>query len=194
MFPELEQSCFQHFWNYAANLYIRGSDEQGRYSMSFLSEINRFLHKVYMQSASFLSSRPHWVPRTPSPARECCSFPLLVQGGRHTRLRGRGWGDPNPTKGQTLWYSMYTIIPLRVFASSQYLRSLKIFLKIQHCFICRTQITLCRRVLGLNPEPLVRDEWKSTIKEKGLWAHCTVQGLKDCRVLYLKTGTLESSR
>ena len=30
-----------------------------------------------------------------------------VQEGRHTRLRGRAWGDPIPTKGQTLWYSMY---------------------------------------------------------------------------------------
>ncbi len=39
--------------------------------------------------------------------------PLWVQGGRHTRLWGRGWGNPIPTKGQTLWYSVYTIIPLR---------------------------------------------------------------------------------
>jgi hypothetical protein len=43
---------------------------------------------------------------TPSPAREC-----WVQGGRHTRLRRRE--DSIPTKGQTLWCSMYTIIPLR---------------------------------------------------------------------------------
>ncbi len=28
---------------------------------------------------------------------------------RHTRLRGRAWGDPIPMKGQTLWYSMHTI-------------------------------------------------------------------------------------
>ncbi len=40
--------------------------------------------------------------------------PLWVQGGRPTRLRGRGWGDPIPTKRQTLWYSMYTIVPLRI--------------------------------------------------------------------------------
>ncbi len=40
--------------------------------------------------------------------------PLWVQEGRHTWVRGRGWGDPIPTKGQTLWYSMYTIIPLRL--------------------------------------------------------------------------------
>ncbi len=27
-----------------------------------------------------------------SPERECCFSPLWVQEGRHTRLRGRGWG------------------------------------------------------------------------------------------------------
>jgi hypothetical protein len=60
------------------------------------------------QSASFLSSRLNWV------AREYCSSPLWVQGGRHTRLPGRGWEDLIPTKGQTLWFSMYTIISLRL--------------------------------------------------------------------------------
>ena len=35
--------------------------------------------------------------------------PLWVQEGRHTRLWGRAWRDPIPTKGQTLWYSMFTI-------------------------------------------------------------------------------------
>ncbi len=58
----------------------------------------------------FLSSRPNWVTPTPSPARECCSSPLWFLGGRHTRLRGRGWGDPIPPKGQTLWHSLYTIL------------------------------------------------------------------------------------
>ncbi len=45
---------------------------------------------------------------TPSAARECCFPTLWVQGG-DTRLREKGWGDPILTKGQTLWYSMYTI-------------------------------------------------------------------------------------
>ncbi len=49
-------------------------------------------------------------PSTPSTARECCSFPLCIQGGRHTRLWGKGWGTIL-TKGQTLWYSKY-VIPL----------------------------------------------------------------------------------
>jgi hypothetical protein len=31
-------------------------------------------------------------PYTPSSTGECCSSPLWVQGGRHARLRGRGWG------------------------------------------------------------------------------------------------------
>jgi hypothetical protein len=56
----------------------------------------------------FLSSRPNRPPT--SPARECCSSPLWVQGGRHIRLRELGWGNPIPTKGQTLWYSMYTTV------------------------------------------------------------------------------------
>jgi hypothetical protein len=43
----------------------------------------------------------------PSPGRECCSFPLQVQGGRPTHLRERGVGDPIPKKGQTLWYFMF---------------------------------------------------------------------------------------
>ncbi len=41
--------------------------------------------------------------------------PLWVQGGRHTSLRWRGAGDPILTKGQALWYSLYTIIPLLVY-------------------------------------------------------------------------------
>jgi hypothetical protein len=63
--------------------------------------------------AGILYSRPNWVPPPPPPPRECSSSPFRVQGGRHSRLRWRGWGDPIPTKGQTLWYYMYTIIPLQ---------------------------------------------------------------------------------
>jgi hypothetical protein len=43
-------------------------------------------HRVY-RVPGFLSSHPNWVPPPPSAARECCSSPLWVQGGRHTRLR-----------------------------------------------------------------------------------------------------------
>jgi hypothetical protein len=49
---------------------------------------------------------------TPSPAS--AAPPLWIQVRRHTRLRGRDWRDPILTKGQTLWYSMYTItLPFR---------------------------------------------------------------------------------
>ncbi len=47
-------------------------------------------------------------PPTYSPASKCC-YPPLGPRGRHTRLRGSGFGDPIPMKGQTFWYSIYTI-------------------------------------------------------------------------------------
>jgi hypothetical protein len=53
-------------------------------------------------------------PPTPSPTRECC---LPPSGSRQDTLaRGEGVGGPNfvdGTESQTLWYSRYTIIPLR---------------------------------------------------------------------------------
>ncbi len=39
--------------------------------------------------------------------------PPLVPGGTHS-MGGEGPVEPIRTKGQTLWYSMYTIVPLRV--------------------------------------------------------------------------------
>jgi hypothetical protein len=62
--------------------------------------------ELMLKSQAFFS-RVNWVP-PPSPARECCSSPIEAQGGRHTPLRGRGWGIPIPTKGRSLWYSVYT--------------------------------------------------------------------------------------
>jgi hypothetical protein len=35
--------------------------------------------------------------------------PFGSKRGLHTYLRGRGLEDPIPTKGQTLWYFMYSI-------------------------------------------------------------------------------------
>jgi hypothetical protein len=66
-----------------------------------------------IQSAGFPSSRSNWGPY-PLTRKENCFYPLWVQVDRHTRLRRRGWGDPIPTKGQTLWYytRMYIITPL----------------------------------------------------------------------------------
>ncbi len=34
-----------------------------------------------------------------------------------SKLRERAWGNPIQTKGKTLWYSVYTIIPLRIAPS-----------------------------------------------------------------------------
>ncbi len=56
----------------------------------------------------FLSSTPNWLPPPPP------SVPpphLRFQGGEHSLAGG---GGPIRTKGQTLWYSRNSIIPLRV--------------------------------------------------------------------------------
>jgi hypothetical protein len=62
-----------------------------------------------IQSAR-LSVKSESGPPTPSPQANVGT--PFGSGGGHTRLRGRGWEDPIPTMGQTLWYSMYTILPL----------------------------------------------------------------------------------
>ncbi len=49
-------------------------------------------HRVYIVQG-FLSSRPNWVPLGP-------------RGEETHSLAGEGMGDPIPTEGQTLWYSM----------------------------------------------------------------------------------------
>ncbi len=55
----------------------------------------------------FLSSLPNWLPPPPHPPT-----PLWFKGGTHS-LAGGGRGKPIRTKGKTLWYSRYRIIPLR---------------------------------------------------------------------------------
>ncbi len=45
------------------------------------------------------------------------SPPPLVGGGGGTIEGERGRGEPIPTKGQTLWYSRFSIIPLRLSPS-----------------------------------------------------------------------------
>ncbi len=61
--------------------------------------------------------------------------PLWVQGGRLTRLRWRGWGNPIPTKGQTLWYSMYEYTVL-YYTPSTLQRQ-----RVSNCFICGSVVT-----------------------------------------------------
>ncbi len=64
-------------------------------------------HRVYRVSEAFFFSRPNGVPPP-------LTSPPLGPGGRHTRLRGREWrGTPLRRWDRQLWYSMYTIIPLR---------------------------------------------------------------------------------
>ncbi len=52
-------------------------------------------------------------PLLPHPQGSVAPPPLLDPRGQTHSLAGEEWGDPIPTKGQTLWYSMYTIISLR---------------------------------------------------------------------------------
>jgi hypothetical protein len=63
------------------------------------------MHRVYMCQAFC----PVLRIRAPLPLTPQWSVapPLWVQGRRHTPLRGRVCVDPIPTKGQTLWYSVY---------------------------------------------------------------------------------------
>ncbi len=58
--------------------------------------------RLSLQPSELAPSPPP--PPAPSPASECCPPPLWFLG----------WGEPIRTKGQTLWYSRYCIIPLRV--------------------------------------------------------------------------------
>jgi hypothetical protein len=56
---------------------------------------------------SFFSSRRNWDSPNPSPEGECAPLPPVLGGG-HTRQGERGYGRvPIPTRGQTLWYSLY---------------------------------------------------------------------------------------
>ncbi len=55
-------------------------------------------------------------PPAPSSESEC--VPPGTKGGDNTRLRKKGPGEPIRTKGQTLRYSRYTIIPLRPLVST----------------------------------------------------------------------------
>jgi hypothetical protein len=49
----------------------------------------------------------------PSPSSKCCPPPLWFQGGGTLACGSGGGGEPIRTKGQTLWYSRNSLIPLR---------------------------------------------------------------------------------
>jgi hypothetical protein len=64
----------------------------------------------------YLSSRRNWISPPPPPQASVPPPPPYgPQWGEHIHLRGSawGWGDPIPTTGQKLWYSIYYTIPLR---------------------------------------------------------------------------------
>ncbi len=73
-----------------------------------------YTHRVY-SVPGFLSSRPNWLPR-PLTSKRVLAPALRFQGRGtlHTRFREGGGGSQIRTKGQTLWYSRYSIIPLRL--------------------------------------------------------------------------------
>ncbi len=64
-------------------------------------------HRVY-RVPGFLSSRPNWLPPPPQP--QASVVPPFSRGGD---TRERDDGEAIRTKAQTLWYSWYSIIPLR---------------------------------------------------------------------------------
>jgi hypothetical protein len=62
----------------------------------------------------FLSSRPNWLPPPPHPQAIAAIPPF---GFRRGDTLACGRGEPIRTKGQTLWYSRYSIIH-RVYIST----------------------------------------------------------------------------
>ncbi len=88
-------------WNSEENLKRVG--EKGSSKCYYRRWITCSIHIVEYQS--FCPScvgigSPH-----PLSLQASVSHPHLDPWGSHTRSRGRGWKDPIPTKGQTLWYS-----------------------------------------------------------------------------------------
>ncbi len=65
---------------------------------------NNVTHRIYRLYTSFLSIQSFELgPPTPHPlTRKQVLLSPLGPRGRHIPLRGSGWGDPIPTKGQTL--------------------------------------------------------------------------------------------
>jgi hypothetical protein len=60
--------------------------------------VHSFGHREY-RVPGILSSRPNWVPPTPSPTRECCSSPPFGSKGADTLACGRGVGGPDSDEG-----------------------------------------------------------------------------------------------
>jgi hypothetical protein len=76
-------------------------------------------HRVYRVHIRLSIHSSELGPSTPYPARECCSPPLWVQGGRYTHV-GVGGGERTQSDDgtDTLVYFRYTLIPLRQLTCS----------------------------------------------------------------------------
>ncbi len=61
------------------------------------------------QSAKLFSSRRNWDSPNPSPAGECAPSPPPPGSGGRGHIRWRERGVPIPTRGYTLWYSLYKL-------------------------------------------------------------------------------------
>jgi hypothetical protein len=65
---------------------------------------------IYRVPCFLSKSRPNWLPMSPPhPQASVAPRPLVPGGGTHS-LSGGGQGEPVRMKGQTLWYSRYSII------------------------------------------------------------------------------------
>ncbi len=103
-----------------ATIYVTDKGVEGLY----------YLYMEYHSDRSFVGiGSSH-----PLPVSECDFPPKNQVGERHTRLRGKGWGDPISKKGQKLWYFffLYTTIPLWIRAQSQLLNTAQIYLRQRH--------------------------------------------------------------
>jgi hypothetical protein len=97
--------CMSNYWVYACPDLFYNS------SIVFASKIWYRAQSIQIARLSLQSSE--LAHSAPSHGSECCSpSHLWFQGGTHS-LAGEGAGEPIRTKRQTLWYSRYSIIPLR---------------------------------------------------------------------------------
>jgi hypothetical protein len=72
-------------------------------------------HRVGRVLSFFSSSRNYDSPNL-SPAGECAPPPFFGSGGRDILAGERGGGRvPIPTRGHTLWYSIYTRVYVQYF-------------------------------------------------------------------------------
>ncbi len=73
------------------------------------------------QSTRLFFSRPNWYPPPPQPQASVPPTPLIPGG--NTLLGERGWGVPVRTRGQTLWYSTWSRLALKVHKRENFLGS-----------------------------------------------------------------------